>query len=245
VSRVVYPLYELRRLLRNRRFVVFPLAFPLGLFYAIAGPNRHVRDLEHTGVSGPLYFMVGLAAFGAMNAVLGAGARIAAERAIGWNRQLRLTPLPPRAYVGAKVASGYLMALVTIAALFAAGASLGVGMTACRWSLMTAMLLIGLLPFAALGILVGHLVSADSAGPAIGGATALFGLLGGVWFPISRHGVLHLVAQALPSYWLVQAGRIAVGAHGWTVTGWLVVAAWTIALTAAAARAYRRDTGRA
>ena len=37
--------------------------------------------------------MVGLAAFGAMNAVLAFGARIAAEREVGWNRQLRLTPL--------------------------------------------------------------------------------------------------------------------------------------------------------
>ena len=33
--------------------------------------------------------MVGLAAFGTMNAMLARGARIAAERAVGWNRQLR------------------------------------------------------------------------------------------------------------------------------------------------------------
>jgi ABC-2 type transport system permease protein len=38
--------------------------------------------------------MVGLAAFGTMGAVLSSGARIAAERSTGWNRQLRLTPLP-------------------------------------------------------------------------------------------------------------------------------------------------------
>lgn len=244
MTRLVLTRYELLRLLRNRRFVVFSLAFPLILFYAIAGPNRHVRDLQHTGIPAPLYFMVGLAAFGTMNAVLGAGARIAAERAAGWNRQLRLTPLSAQTYLGAKVLSGYLVALATLAALFAAGASLGVSMAASRWLHMTALLLIGLLPFAALGILVGHLVSADAVGPAIGGLTALLALLGGVWFPISGHGVLHFVGQALPSYWLVQAARIAVGGHGWTLTGWLVVAGWTAALTAAAGRAYRRDTRR-
>ena len=37
--------------------------------------------------------MVGLTAFGTMNAVLSTGARIAGERAVGWNRQLRITPL--------------------------------------------------------------------------------------------------------------------------------------------------------
>src|ERR1044072_6019912 len=31
--------------------------------------------------------------FRSMNAVLGSGVRIAAERAVGWNRQARLTPL--------------------------------------------------------------------------------------------------------------------------------------------------------
>ena len=42
--------------------------------------------------------MVGLAAFGAMNAVLGSGGRIVAERAVGWNRQLRPTPLSTRRF---------------------------------------------------------------------------------------------------------------------------------------------------
>ena len=50
MTRLVLTRYELLRLLRNRRFVVFSLAFPLILFYAIAGPNRHVRDLQHTGI---------------------------------------------------------------------------------------------------------------------------------------------------------------------------------------------------
>ena len=242
---LVYTRYELLRALRNRRLVAFSVAFPLVLYVVIAGPNRHVHDLGGTGISAPLYFMVGLAAFGTMNAVLGVGARIAAERDSGWNRQLRLTPLSPRAYFRAKLVTGYLLALATIAALYAAGASLGVHMPPARWLQMTAMLLLGLLPFAALGILLGHLLTADSVGPAIGGTTAIFALLGGVWFPIGHRGGMHLVAQGLPSYWLVQAARVGEGAHGWSAAGWLVMAAWTIAAVAAARRAYLRDTRRA
>ena len=65
--------------------------------------------------------MVGLVAFGTMNAVLGSGARIASERQVGWNRQLRLTPLSTRTYFRVKVLTAYAMALVTIALVYAAG----------------------------------------------------------------------------------------------------------------------------
>lgn len=57
--------------------------------------------------------------------------------------------------------------------------------------------------------------------------------------------MLHDFAQFLPSYWLVQAGRVSVGGEGWGATAWVVIAAWTVALTALARRAYRQDTERA
>jgi ABC-2 type transport system permease protein len=89
--------YELIRTFRNRRFFVFTVGFPLVLYFLIAAPNRHEHDLAGSGISAPPYFMVGLAALGTMNAVVGGGARIAFERVTGWTRQLRLTPLRPRA----------------------------------------------------------------------------------------------------------------------------------------------------
>ena len=65
-----YLRFELMRTLRNRRVVIFSLAFPIVLYLLIAGPNRSEHNLSGTGISAPLYFMVGLAAFGTMNAVL-------------------------------------------------------------------------------------------------------------------------------------------------------------------------------
>ena len=244
MTALAYTRYELLRTFRNRRFFIFSLVFPLILYFLIAGPNRNEHDLGGSGIGAPLYFMVGLAAFGTMNAVLAGGARIAAERSVGWNRQLRLTPLTPRAYFRAKVITSYLMACSTIAVLYAAGASLGVGMPAGRWLHMTWMLLLGLIPFVALGIVFGHLLTSDSIGPVMGGTTALFAFLGGVWFPISSHGALHVIAQTLPSYWLVQAARLGAGGPGWSGTGWGVMAAWTVVLVAVARQLYRRDTQR-
>jgi ABC-2 type transport system permease protein len=239
-----YIRYELLRTFRNRRFFVFSFGFPLVLYFVIAAPNRHVESLGGTGISAPLYYMVGLAAFGSMNAMLATGARIAAERSTGWNRQLRITPLSVRTYFRAKVLTSYLVAIASLLLLFLAGATLGVRLPAGEWTHMTWLMLVGLIPFAVMGILIGHLVTAESIGPVIGGSVALFALLGGTWFPITGNGVLHAIAQLLPSYWLVQASHIAIGGVGWGARGWIVVAAWTAGLVVFAVRAYRRDTKR-
>lgn len=239
-----YTRFEVLRTFRSRRFFIFSLGFPLVLYFLIAAPNHNVKDLGGTGISAPLYFMVGLTAFGTMNAMLSSGARIAGERAAGWNRQLRITPLPTRIYFRTKVVTGYLMAATTMVLLFAAGTSLGVRLSIGEWLPMIGLILVGLIPFAALGILMGHLVTVDSVGPAMGGITALLSLLGGVWFPITGHGALHDIAQALPSYWLVQASHVALGGHAWSARGWIVIAIWTAVAARLAARAYRRDTAR-
>ena len=238
-----YLLFELKRTFRNRRFFLFSLGFPLVLYFLIAGPNRNETNLGHSGLSAPLYFMVGLAAFGTMNAMLAAGARIAGERAVGWNRQLRITPLTTRTYFRAKVATGYVMAGLTLAALYTSGAILGVSMSGNDWLRMTGLILVGLLPFAGLGIVFGHLLTPDSIGPVMGGTTALLALLGGTWFPLSGAVMTH-VGEALPSYWLVQAGHVGLGGSGWTRAGWLVMVAWTVGAAATARWAYRRDTKR-
>lgn len=240
---MTYLRYELLRIMRSRRFFFLALGFPVAIYYLIAGPNRHHQNIGATGLSLRVYYMVGLAAFGTMSAMLTSGVRIAAERAVGWNRQLRITPLSTRAYLRAKVLTGYLMCLLSLGTLYIAGATLGVSLPAGDWVKMTIYILIGLIPFAALGILLGHLLTQDAVGPAIGGTTALFAFLGGVWFPITN-GTLKDIAQLLPSYWLVQAAHIGVGGHTWSRTGWIVIVVWTVAAARLARLAYRRDTKR-
>ena len=238
---MTYTRYELLRTFRSTRFFFVSLVFPLLLFYLIAGANRHERI---QGIPLPLYFMTGMASWGAMMAVVSTGARISGERQTGWNRQLRITPLRVSAYFRAKVLTGYLMALVSITMLYGAGLTLGVHLAATKWLEMTGLILIGLIPFNVLGILLGHLLSTDAIGPAMGGIVSLFALLGGVWGPLGNRGVLHDLSQSQPSYWLVQAGRSGVGGELWPGRGWLVIAAWSVVLFRFAARAYRRDTQR-
>ena len=239
---LVYLRYELLRTFRERRLFIFSFGFPLILYYVIVAPNRNVHDIGGTGISFPLYYMAGLASFGTMMAMLSSGFRIAGERQAGWTRQLRITPLSPRAYLRTKVVTGYVLAGTSLGLLYIAGATLGVSLTAVTWIKMTALIAVALLPFAALGIVLGHLLTVDSTGPATGGLVSLLAIVSGTWFPVS--GFLHDVGQFVPSFWLVQAARISTHGHGWGALAWIVVLGWTVVLSALAAFAYRRDTGR-
>ena len=233
-STTTYARYELLRLWRNKRFFIFSLGFPLALFLVIAGSNKNqVIDLGDLSIKFPLYYMVSMAGYGAMIAAIAGGARIAAERSVGWNRQLRLTPLRPRSYFRVKVLTAYLMCVVSIALLYLAGIAYGVTISPfSRWLEMTALILVALLPFVGLGVFAGHVLNVDSMGPALGGGSAFFGFLGGQWFPLPDHGVLHVIGECVPSYWLTQAARTGLGGDAWGATGVAVVAIWSVAAAA-------------
>jgi ABC-2 type transport system permease protein len=238
-----YTRAEVLRTFRNRRFFIFSIGFPLLLFWVIAGPNRHEHDFNGSGIDLPVYYMITMAAYGSMIAVIAGGARIAAERSVGWTRQLRISPLKVRTYFTTKVGVAYLMAATSLVLLYVSGYLLGVRIPADRWVAMTALILIGLVPFAALGILLGNVLSVDAMGPVLGGGVGVLALISGFWFPITS-GVVHDIGRFLPSWWLVQADRVSIGSNGWPALGWVVVLAWSVLLGLGAARAYRADTAR-
>jgi ABC-2 type transport system permease protein len=240
VTDATYLRFEIIRTFRNRRFLLFSLAFPTILLLLIGSSNRHATL---AGISFPLYYMTGMASWGAMVAMISSGARISSERQVGWTRQLRITPLRTGSYFGAKIVCGYVMALLSLLIIYLAGMSLGVRLDARQWATMTLLILIGLIPFAILGIMFGHLLKPDTIGPAIGGLTALFAVLGGAWGPISKSVTFTTIVKGIPSYWLVQAGKAAIGSTGWPPPEmWLVIGVWTVAATGLAVFVYRRDT---
>ena len=110
---------------------------------------------------------------------------------------------------------------------------------------MTGLVLVGLLPFAALGIFLGHSLTPDRWGRlSVSSAASLLCSVG----PGSRSVLrarFYDVTKLLPSYWLVQAGRAGLTHQAWPVEGWVVILVWTAGLTALAVMAYRRDTGKA
>ena len=237
-----YLRYELLRNFRNWRNVLFSLAYPVVLYFVVTGPQRHAT---FDGTSFPLYFMAGMATVGTMIAVISSGARIAADRSAGWTRQLRITPLTAGDYLGAKVACGFAMAVLAIALVSLSGTALGVRLSAGEWLTMIGLMLVGLIPVTVLGILLGQVLTPDSLAPAVGGTIMLLALLGGAYgFLLAQSGAVFDLIKALPSYWLVQAGKTALGGSGWPAEGWIVIAAWTAVLAPLAVLVYRRDTSR-
>ncbi|HTZ44713.1 MAG TPA: ABC transporter permease [Jatrophihabitans sp.] len=243
MSNATYYRTEIQRIFRNRQNFLFSLLLPFVLYLFIAGNNRTARIGE---LSLPTYFMAGMIAFGGMGAVMGGGARIALEREQGWTRQLRISPLTSRTYFSGKLLGCYLTAACTIGLMYAGGVALGVRMPVGRWIEMTALILLSLVPFAALGIMLGHLVKADAMGPAMGGGMSLLSIFGGAFGEIGGPGSwVHGISEFVPSYWTVQAGHVAVGGDAWGARGWLTTAAWSALTIYGAVWAYRRDTGRA
>lgn len=243
MSAATYTRLELRRSLRNRRFFLFSLGFPVVFYVVIVLANGRTDDFAGTGISSALFYLTGLASFGCMAAMIGGGARIAAERANGWNRQLRITPLKARTYFTSKVLVSYVICLMTIVLLTVFAVAFGARLSVLHWLEMTALVLIGVIPFAGIGIGLGHLLSSDALGPVLGTSVGLLAFLGGTWFPVT--GGLKSFSQFLPSYWIAQAAHTAVGGAAWSAFGWGVIAVWSVAGLALAVFAYRHDTKRA
>ena len=109
--------YELLRSVRNPLMWALSLALPLVVYYAVASGNRHAF-VHAVGVSFPLYFMTGMAAYGAMFAAIGPGARLARDCGRGWTRQLRITPLRVRTDYLAKTLAAYLVVLPAVVFVF-------------------------------------------------------------------------------------------------------------------------------
>ena len=97
-----------------------------------------------------------------MVATTSAGGAVATERALGWSRQLRLTPLRPAAYVATKVATAMVLGLLAVLVEFVVGAAAGVRMPGQVWLLAGLAAWLGSLVFAAFGLFVGYLAPAEN-----------------------------------------------------------------------------------
>ena len=232
---------ELRRISNNKRSVAFTSLLPAVFFLAFA--NGGSGELLDDITIAP-YIMVSMATFGAMNALFVGSGLIAAERSIGWTRQLRVAGVPPAGYVSTKVLMAYITATVGVVVVFLLGGLVkDISMAPQHWAAAGLAILVGLLPVAALGVAVGYAARPQNLGPVFGIGSALLALLGGMWAPAETFPAwLQHVMHALPTYWSAAAGRAAVRGDWVGGHGAAVLAAWTIGLGIVAARAYRRDS---
>jgi ABC-2 type transport system permease protein len=235
---------EVLRLYRNKRILIFSMLMP-ALLLLIFGALYRTSSLN--GVSAAAYLMVSMGLFGSMSAAIGSGGTIAVERGIGWNRQLRLTPLSPNAYVLTKVVLSLVMALPPLLVTYALGAAtLGVRLPVQTWLLVGIGSWLGALPFAALGLLIGYVAKPDSVQQVSGLLFFLLALFGGVWIPVEQMpNVLRTIAEWTPAYWVGQAARSPLFHQAIDAQAVGIMLAWTVVLALIGLSRFRVDTARA
>lgn len=245
---VRYVLLEAARQLRNVRSLVFTFLVPVamllvfGTVYGSAGavdPATHLPWLIETTVQ--------MGGYGAMMAGLSQAFAIVTERSIGWNRQLRLTPLTGTGYLVSKVVAALIVAaaaivVVVLVSVLALHARLGAG----AWFAAGAGLWVGIIPFALIAVVIGQFARPEFAQPLFMVTFLGLALLGGLWVPLSLlPSWMGGVARVLPSYWLNRLGQLGASGAGDVLLPIVVLGAWTVALAAVITWRYRHDAARA
>lgn len=243
---VAFGAFEVGRLLRSWKFLAITIGFPV-IFYLLFLGDHRAGTVVDGAVPWRTYLMVSLSSFGALVAALNAGGtRLSMERASGWARQLRVTPIPAWSYVGTKIAASMLVVLPVIMLVEAVAAGFGgVRLDPATWVALTALSWATALPFAVLGVFVGFLVSTEAAFPVVTGLMFVLGYFGGLFTPVtSMPGALQAVAHALPSYHHAALGLALLDGHALALTHWLVLAGYVLLLGLAIAWKHRAEEAR-
>ncbi|MEU8710845.1 ABC transporter permease [Streptomyces sp. NPDC093272] len=229
---------EVRRTLRDAGFVIGGIAMPVMmylLFTNLGGDDGGYRTQA----------MVGMAAYGAVGSALNTGGGVAEDRAIGWLRQLRVTPMTPRQVVLGRALTGSVTVLPAILAVLVAGGLVnGVRLAPWQWAGIALLLWLGSIPFTLLGLGNGYGLTAQTTGVTNMACNLGLAVVGGLWFPISLFPAwLRAVSAYTPTNRFAELGTSVADGHAPALGAVAVLTAWLLAFGSYAVVAYRR-TGR-
>ena len=237
---------EVRRLLRNRRTMIFTVVMP-PLFFLLFGGLSDSYQTQSVGRGNiSAYLAISFAVYGSMLANTSAGASVAVERAQGWSRQLRLTPLNPFAYMATKVLTAMVVGAISVVVVYAVAALTGAAdMPGWVWLVSGLVAWICAIVFAAFGLFIGYLVPSENVMQLLGPALALLALMGGIFVPLDQlSDTLQDLATFTPAYGVGVLARAGLVGDGVDLGAVLNVVVWTALFAAGAIWRFRRDTAR-
>jgi ABC-2 type transport system permease protein len=241
---------EIIRKLRNRRTMLFTIAFPVVMFVIIGLPLRATQltdtPLSAGGPSVAAYIMVSMAMYGAMMSATQTGAAVAVERAQGWSRQLRLTPLNPLVNVIIKMIAGMILGLLAVVATYIAAAVTGVQLSAMQW-IVTGMVgwILAAAVFTTFGLMIGYMVPGENAAQITSLAIVLLSFLGGLFYPISSMpDFMQTIAKFTPVYGISDIARAPLTGETFNVWALLNALVWLAIFVGGTVFFFRRDTKR-
>jgi ABC-2 type transport system permease protein len=236
--------YEFLKNLRLRMYTASVLSFPI-MFYVLFGLVLNSKQAIN-GTPVPTYLIGTYGPFGVMGASLfGTAAGLASDRGLGWLEVKRASPMPPFAYFTAKVVTSMIFSAIIVLALFTLGFTLGgvrMPWTVAVQALGT--LVVGSLPFSAMGLALGYFTGPNSAPATINLIYLPMSFCSGLWVPFMfLPKVVQKIALALPPYHLSQLalGIVGAGSHESTAVHWEVLAAFTMICLGIARVGFQRD----
>jgi ABC-2 type transport system permease protein len=238
---------EVIRQLRNVRGLVFTFVVPIAMLLIFGGAYGGSGQVDHsTGLPWVIVTTVQMAAYGGMMASLSQAFSIVSERSIGWNRQLRITPLSGTGYLASKVIAALAVALASILLTVAVAIIvLHASLPLAGWLMAGLGLWLGVVPFALIAILIGQYAKPEFAQPLFMVTFLGLAILGGLWVPLQvMPAWVTDVARVVPSYWLDRLGQMGALGSGDASAPALVLAAWTLVLASLIVWRYRRDAVR-
>jgi len=194
--------YEFLSVLRTPGFSIPTFAFPL-IFYTFFG----ILFGQSEGGRQATYLVATYGTFAVMGpALFGFGAGLAAEKDRGWLLLKQVSPMPTMAYFCAKLAMAMLFATSVVLALFLLASFAGnVNLEGEQWFRLGFILIVGTVPFCALGLLIGCWANARSAIGIVNLVYLPMSMLSGLWMPIMIFPeIMQKLANLLPSYHLAQ-----------------------------------------
>ncbi|GMU43381.1 MAG: ABC transporter permease [Xanthomonadales bacterium] len=195
--------YEFLRQLRTPAVAVPTLAFPL-VFYVLFGLVLPGKWGQYDKTA---YLLATYGVFGVIGpALFGFGVGLALERHSGWLELKRVSPMPIGAYFFSKIAMSLGFGLIVVVLLSIAAIGFGgVRIDPITWLKLTGVLLVGTLPFCAIGLWVGSLVSGQAAVAVINLIYLPMSVLSGLWLPLFAFPViLQKFAVIWPAWHLAQ-----------------------------------------
>ncbi|HET6964119.1 MAG TPA: ABC transporter permease [Acidimicrobiales bacterium] len=224
--------FEWSRLVRSWRFLLITVGFPVSFYMLFLGDRRASETVAGT-VTWRVYLMVAMCSFGCLVAGLTAGGgRLAGERASGWARQLRVTPIPPWSFVVVKTTTSMLVMVPVLGLVELVAAEFGgVNLSFGAWLELAVLMWLTGVPFAELGVLIGFVASVETTFPVITALMFVLGYFGGLFNPVrSMPAALQAVAHLLPSFHHASIGLGVVGTGGMRAADWLIMAGYAVGL---------------
>jgi ABC-2 type transport system permease protein len=200
---------ECLRYMRNPGFMLPIMLFP-SMFYLLFG----IVMAKSEGADAARYLLASYGVFGVMSpGLFGFGISLALERDGGLLTYKRALPMPPGAYLLGKMMMAMLAAAVVILLLLAMAYGMAhVTLSAAQAGLLLLTGVLGVLPFCALGMLVGTLIKGQGAPGLLNLIYLPMSFLSGLWIPIGMlPKALQQIAPIWPSYHLHQVALAAVG----------------------------------